>query len=68
MNSNCLEGIRCPECGSEEPFNISAQAVFRVCDDGTESYGDVEWDDNSAIMCLECWHRGKVKAFKTKGG
>lgn len=64
MNTNCLDGIKCPECGSEEPFNISAKAIFTVYDDGTDSYGGVEWDDNSAIECLECGHRGKIKEFK----
>jgi hypothetical protein len=31
-NDNCLEGVSCPECGSEGPFWIHGGAFFLVHD------------------------------------
>jgi ribosomal protein L37E len=63
-NDNCLEGMKCPRCGSEEPFNISAKACFKVFDDGTDSFGAVDWDDDSVCECVNCNLRGFVCEFK----
>lgn len=63
-NENCLKGIRCPECGSAEPFNIVALATFLVYDTGTDRVDDVEWDDDSRITCTYCGMQGQVKDFK----
>jgi hypothetical protein len=38
-NKNCLEGIRCPQCGYEDAFRIEAQIRVYVTDDGTEDEG-----------------------------
>lgn len=62
-NSNCLEGIACPECKSQEPFFIVVQMTVQVWDDGTEPGGDSVWDDESLITCCACGHYGKVKEF-----
>ncbi len=43
-NTNCLEGIQCPQCGNADRFRIVATSLFTVTDDGTEDHGDVEWD------------------------
>lgn len=64
MNTNCLEGMRCPKCGSEGPFAIEAKAVFEVHDDGTECYRDVEWEDDSFCECMDCGHWALVENFK----
>ena len=61
-NKNCLEGIRCPECGHEDAFRIEAQIMVIVRDDGTEDGGgDYAWDDESPCRCAECNHAGKIK-------
>jgi hypothetical protein len=62
-NTNCLENIKCPECGNEESFRITATAVFTVFDDGTDDHGDVEWGDDSYAECTRCHHHGAVKDF-----
>ena len=62
-NTNCLENIKCPDCGYEESFRIAASTIFTVTDDGTEDYGDVEWNDDSYAECLQCLRQGKVKDF-----
>lgn len=65
-NTNCLAGIKCPKCGSDEQFRIEAKAMFNVTDDGTEhaSDGAVEWDDGNYCECYACSHYGTVKDFK----
>lgn len=53
-NTNCLEGMKCPKCGSLEPFEISARATFEVFDSGTEDYYEVAWENDSDCLCMEC--------------
>ena len=62
-NTNCLAGIKCPKCGSEDRFKIEATTIFEVTDDGTDVHEDVEWDDDSYIECMECGLSGKIKDF-----
>jgi hypothetical protein len=67
-NTNCLEGIQCPQCGGEDRFRISATSTFTVTDDGTEDHGDVEWDDDNYAECTGCHHRGTLKDFRPVAG
>jgi Zn ribbon nucleic-acid-binding protein len=62
-NTNILEGMACPQCGSEGPFKIWAESSFTVYDDGTDDHGDVEWRDDSSCECGECDHSGTVKDY-----
>jgi len=68
MNTNCLQGLRCPnaQCQSEGPFRIVAESTFEVHDDGTEHIGDVEWTDDSYCQCVMCSHHGAVSDFSLK--
>lgn len=62
-NTGRLEGIRCPQCGSYEPFFIGPiKATLKVCDDSIEEY-DAEWNNESDIACDECDHIGIVDDF-----
>jgi hypothetical protein len=63
-NTNCLENIKCPDCGNEESFRIAGTAIFTVTDDGTEDYGDIEWDDDRYAECRECHRHGTLKDFR----
>ena len=67
-NENCLVGIQCPnpECRSDGPFRILAQAWFEVFDSGTSEFTDVAWSEDSAIVCLSCNRQGLVKHFCVK--
>jgi len=60
-NSNCLEGMSCPQCGQHERFRIVAEATFEVTDDGTHDYNDVNWYGNSHVSCPECEWYGLAK-------
>lgn len=63
-NTNCLLGMKCPECGQEKSFDIVATAVFTVYDDGTDDARNVEWDDSAYCYCTECNYEGNVGGFK----
>ena len=65
-NSNCLEGFKCPECGYEDEFLIVAMAEFRVTDDGTTEFTDVDWTGGNICKCAKCDHYGKVWNFDEK--
>ncbi|MCZ2340456.1 MAG: hypothetical protein LC104_01510 [Bacteroidales bacterium] len=67
-NTNCLEGIRCPQCGNEDRFMIAAKVIVEVTDDGADiaspQYGNgYEWDDASYCRCPECDREGTLKEF-----
>ena len=67
-NSNCLEGLRCPECGSEEPLKIEVKVMATVYDSGVdETSGDTEWNETSYCECGECTYHGIVKNFRKEG-
>jgi hypothetical protein len=61
-NVNCLEGIRCPECGQEDEFDIYGECIFEVTDNGSEAAGDHEWDYTSHTEC-GCGHSGPLGSF-----
>lgn len=67
-NTNCLAGLRCPECGSYGPFwiNVTIHAEVLMCDDGTEDTKtqNTDWDDESDFRCSECRHTGTGKDFQ----
>lgn len=68
MNTNCLNGVMCPECGHTEEFRISCNVVMKVADSGTEGVAsDIEWDNESTICCPQCEKFGKVGEFQHPG-
>ena len=67
-NTNCLENIRCPECGQKDEFKIEATTLMVVTDDGTEvdRYAETKWTKGSYICCPECERVGTVAEFTVK--
>lgn len=57
-NSNCLEGVECPHCGSQGPFRVPVEvrgdAV--VSDDGIEELtrSESEFLYDTDWRCLDC--------------
>ena len=66
MNSNCLEGMACPSCGSEGPFKLEVTCVATVHDDGTDEFSDIEWVSGGYAMCLNCEFEGSNDDFQKK--
>jgi len=66
-SKNCIEGLRCPECGNETRLLIIATAVAEVTDNGAElADGDgLDWSDKSHTFCPECKHGGPLTGFRT---
>lgn len=62
-NENCLEGIRCPECGNTDEFYIYGSATFLVVDDGVEDTVNPEWDNDSPTQCTQCKHTDDLYFF-----
>lgn len=62
-NNNCLEGMRCPECGSEGTFWITVTCSAEVSDNGIEETMDFSWDTDSTCVCSICKHCGTVGTF-----
>lgn len=67
-NSNCLEGKRCPTCGSFGPFEILVSMRVLLRDNGTDDAMDSSiWYDNDApAKCVSCQHEGKFGEFDEK--
>lgn len=59
-NSNCLEGMSCPDCGQHYRFKVVGRALFVITDDGTDDYNDVEFYDDDHASCPECMWTGVV--------
>jgi len=75
MNTNCLEGLRCPNCGNEDELLVRAEMWVSLTDDGTDPFanstkhrGGVEYDENSDAACPECDYEGALKDFEVKKG
>ena len=66
MNNNCLEGIKCPKCGSEGPFIVEVRVQVLMHDEGSEDCNsDNHWDGNSYMRCYMCDADGLAKDFNT---
>ena len=65
-NTNLLKNMRCPNCGSEGPFRIRAEATLLVYDDCYEDHGDLEWNNESYCVCVICSSFGTVQDLKVK--
>jgi hypothetical protein len=64
-NTNCLAGMKCPDCASLQPFLITATSNFTMYDGGTEGYDDVIHDNTATCVCICCDRTGTVADFKS---
>jgi len=65
MNENCLEGIRCPNCGETDNFKVKAVVVCEVSDEGSDANAsDHEWDDDDTCICSTCNHEAPMEDFR----
>ena len=64
-NVNCLDGKRCPKCGSYGPFEVVVSMRVLLYDNGTDDAedGSIEYDDSALAMCHACQYEGKFGEF-----
>jgi hypothetical protein len=67
-NVNCLEGKRCPKCGSHGPFEVVVSMRVMLCDNGADDAedGSIEYDDNALAVCDACRYEGKFGEFNVR--
>ena len=63
-NENCLAGMRCPCCVSLGPFNIQAECVVEMHDDGSEHAEQFDWTEDGSCSCKNCSFVSLVREFK----
>lgn len=69
MNTNCLEGMKCPECEQADKILILAQVWVAMTDDGNDpnddslGIGDIGYDNDSCAECPECGYCGRLVDF-----
>ena len=64
-NEGVLEGLACPMCEDQGPFDIEVLRWVTVSDSGDtdDEGGDTTWEDDSRIRCLACGHEGTILTF-----
>jgi len=72
MNTNCLEGMKCPRCGNEDKLLVLASVWIALQDDGSDPsddalkmHGDQEYDNDSTCECPECGCTAALGLFMT---
>jgi len=65
-NQNWLEGMRCPQCGSLEPFTICSEMFALVKDSGIYEEWAYEWAPTSFCRCEKCNFTGIAADFMEK--
>jgi hypothetical protein len=64
-NVNCLEGKRCPHCGSYGPFEVQVSMRVLLGDSGSDSAedGSIEYGEDARTICTSCRHEGQFGDF-----
>lgn len=65
-NTNCLQGMQCPNCKSDGPFFIEVSTLVLMSDDGwicDANGSDNTWEDTSYCRCDDCGHANNVAGF-----
>lgn len=62
-NTNMLEGMQCPKCGSEGPFRIVCTSTVLIYDDGTDDFEWTNWEPDSWCQCVNCEFAATARDF-----
>ena len=58
-----LYGMACPECGDDTQIHVVITSWATLSPDGTETYGDHDWDSAACCSCMACRFHGRVGDF-----
>lgn len=64
MNLQTEYGLACPKCFQTDKLHIVIHATAELTTEGTDPFGDHDWDDNSFCHCPGCDHNGIVATFR----
>jgi len=56
--------LECPSCHSDERLQVALTTMADLTPEGTDPWGDHEWDDKSFMRCAGCGHCGCVADFE----
>lgn len=65
-NENCLENVRCPNCGNMDKVLVVATVWVVVTDDGADIDPDdasFDYEAESAAQCPDCEYTGTWQDF-----
>jgi hypothetical protein len=67
-NVNCLDGKRCPECGSWGPFEVVVTMRILLYDNGSDDAEDrsIEYDDKALAKFDDCGYQGMFGKFNVR--
>jgi hypothetical protein len=67
-NTNCLDGKRCPKCGSFGPLEIVVSMRILLFDTGSDDAqdGSIEYDDEAPAKCSACQYEAKLGDFNVR--
>ena len=60
-----LFGLACPNCGHADTLQIGITCTAELTANGSEVFGDHDWDSSSYCCCPDCQHKGIVRDFET---
>ncbi|MEQ1731911.1 MAG: hypothetical protein ABL982_26350 [Vicinamibacterales bacterium] len=60
--------LACPKCGQDDALDIQIACMSQITADGSEPYGDHDWDGASYCSCPECGYSSDVADFTLDGG
>jgi predicted nucleic-acid-binding Zn-ribbon protein len=63
-----LYNLACPACGSDEFLQVMIETWADLSEDGTEPFGDHEWNEYSRCRCVNCGLEGAVEQFRLTTG
>lgn len=60
-------GLACPRCGNADKLEIVIVCTAELTVNGSEDFGDHEWNGDSPCQCPDCDYAATVKNFKIAG-
>jgi predicted nucleic-acid-binding Zn-ribbon protein len=59
-----LYNLTCPACGSDEFLQVMIETWADLSTEGTEPFGDHEWNEYSSCRCVNCGFDSAVEKFR----
>lgn len=60
-------GVACLKCGKDDDLRVELRVLAKLTPNGTEIYGEREWDSECFMYCGHCGNDGIVADFSTRG-